>query len=198
MRSADDCPGPGNVLQGAPLKGFSLVELMYVMVIVGILAGVAIPLLDVSRFRMNSAVTTAATELMAAQRAAILRGHNMVVALDQSGNRLRIHTDANNDGIIQSDESWKVAELPEGVTFGLSGAPKLSEGAPPFTFRRRQGTYPAITFHRNGSCSEMGILYLTATGGGAHARNDRALEVIRSTAKVKCWSYAAGSWQETC
>ena len=178
--------------------GFTLVELLYVLVIVGILAGVAAPLLDVDRFRMNSAVIEVGTELMAAQRAAILRGHNIVVTMDQAGNRLRVHTDANNDGMIQGTESWKVLELPEGVTFGLVEAPKLSQFQPPFTFKKKQGTYPAVTFHRNGSASERGIIYLTAIDGGAKAENARAVEVIRSTAKVKCWSYDTGTWIETC
>jgi Tfp pilus assembly protein FimT len=174
------------------------VELLYVLIIVGIVAGVAAPLLDVARFRMNSVVIEVATELMAAQRAAILRGHNMVVVMDQSGNRLRVHADANNDGMIQSSEMWKVVDLPEGVTFGLEGAPKLSQFNPPFTFKKKQGTYPAVTFHRNGSASEQGIIYLVAEGGGKRAENSRAVEVIRSTAKVKCWSYTTGTWMETC
>lgn len=179
-------------------RGFTLVELLYVMVIVGILVSVAAPALDVNRFRMNSAVIELATELMAAQRSAILRGHDMVVAMDEDQNRLRIHTDANNDGMIQSTEAWKVLVLPEGVVFGLVDAPKLSQFNPPFTFKKKQGTYPAVTFHRNGSASEQGILYLTGIGGGAKAESARAIEVIRSTAKVKCWSYITGTWMETC
>ena len=39
---------------------------------------------------------------------------------------------------------------------------------------------------------------LNAVGGGSQAVNQRAVEVIRSTAKVKCWSYSTGSWMETC
>jgi len=178
--------------------GFTLVELLYVLVIVGILVGVAAPMLDVDRFRLNSAVIEMATELMAAQRSAILRGHNVVVAIDQSGNRLRVHTDENNDGMIQSTERWKVVELPDGVAFGLEGAPKLLGVRPPFNFKKKQGTYPSITFHRNGSASESGLFYLTGTGGGARANNSRAVEVIRSSAKVRCWSYDSGSWLETC
>jgi len=187
-----------NGITARSTPGFTLVELLYVLVIVGILAGVAAPMLDVDRFRLNSAVIEVATELMAAQRGAILRGHNMVVAMDQSGNRLRVHTDENNDGMIQSTERWKVVELPEGVTFGLVEAPKLSQFQPPFTFKKKQGTYPAITFHRNGSASESGLFYLTGVGGGARANNSRAVEVVRSTAKVKCWSYQTGTWLETC
>ncbi len=179
--------------------GFTLVEVLYVAVILGIMAGIAFPMLNVDRFRVNTAVVEIATELMAAQRAAILRGHDVIVAINQPQGRLRVHVDADNDGRITSGENWKVVDLQEGVTFGLGGATKLSDANPPITFTQKQGTLPAITFHRNGSASEMGFIYITgAGGGGTGGENSRAVEVIRSTARVKCWSYQTGSWMETC
>ena len=178
--------------------GFTLTELIYVMILVGILAGIDAPLLDVSRFRLNSAVIEAATELMAAQRSAVLRGHDVVVAIDEGNLRLRIHLDANNDGQVQSGETWKVTELGEGVAFGRVGAPKLSDSESGVTFTETQGSFKAVTFHRNGGASERGIIYLNARGGGAEAENQRAVEVIRSTSKIKCWSHSTGSWMETC
>jgi hypothetical protein len=120
------------------------------------------------------------------------------VAVNPLLNRLRVHVDANNDGLIQSTETWKVMDLQEGVILGLSGAPEMSKGKAPVTFKKKQGALQAITFHRNGSASERGFLYLTGRGGGGLERNDRAIEVIRSTAKVKCWSYQTGTWMETC
>ncbi len=179
-------------------EGFTLVELLYVMIIMAVLAGIAAPLLDVPRFRLNSAVVETATELMAAQRSAVLRGHDVVVAVDEAARRLRIHLDANNDGEIQDTEQWGVMELGDGVTFSLSEAPKLWGAESAVTFTQTQGTLKAVTFHRNGSASQRGILYLNAMGGGASADHQRAVEVIRSTAKIKCWSYSTGSWMETC
>jgi prepilin-type N-terminal cleavage/methylation domain-containing protein len=179
-------------------RGFTLVELIYVMIIVGILAGMAAPLVDLSRLRMDSAATGVASSLAAAQRTAVFRGHDIVVAMELDANRLRIHTDANNDGRIQTTEVWKVVELPEGVAFGLTGAEALSSGAPPVTFLGKQGTLSRLTFHRNGSASEMGYIYLTGEGGGAQDRNSRAIEVVRATARIKCWSHNTGSWQENC
>jgi prepilin-type N-terminal cleavage/methylation domain-containing protein len=180
------------------VAGFTLVELLYVLIILGILAGVAVPRIDVDRFRMNSAAIEVATSLAAAQRSAVLRGHDIVVAMDLQSNRLRIHTDANNDGNIQAHEEWKVLELPEGTTFGLVDAPALSSGTTPTTFLDHQGTFSSLTFHRNGSASEKGFIYLTGAGGGASGKNSRAIEVVRATARVKCWSHHSGSWKETC
>lgn len=178
--------------------GFTLTELLYVMIIAGVLAGIAVPLLDVARFRLNSAVVEATTELMAAQRSAVLRGHDVVVAIDETARRLRVHLDANNDGEIQTTETWKVMELGEGVVFQRSGAPKIGSSDAAITFTKKQDAFKAVTFHRNGGASERGIIYLNAPGGGAQPDNQRAVEVIRSTAKIKCWSYSTGSWMETC
>lgn len=181
----------------APCEGFTLVELLYVMIIISILAGLAAPMIDVSRFRMNSAVVEVATELMSAQRYAVLRGHDVIVAIDEDENWMRIHLDANNDGLIQNDESTKVAQLGEGVVFGRAEGATITPSTQTVTFAKYQGAHKALTFHRNGSASEMGIIYLT-TARAALPKSNRAVEVIRSTAKVKCWSYRTGNWQETC
>lgn len=173
-------------------------ELIYVMLIVGIIATIAIPAINVSRFRLDSAVVEVATGLMAAQRTAILRGHDVVVAFDVSGTLLRIHNDANNDGLLQDGEYSKVAQLGEGVAFGRSDADQLSASSDDITFTRLQSGHRTVTFHRNGSASEEGIVYLTGVGGAANANNTRAVEVVRATAKIKCWSYQTGTWRETC
>ncbi|MCK5652477.1 MAG: prepilin-type N-terminal cleavage/methylation domain-containing protein [Gemmatimonadetes bacterium] len=179
-------------------KGLTLVELLYVMIIVGIVVAVAIPAINVSRFRLDSAVVEVATGLMAAQRTAILRGHDVVVAFDVSGTLLRIHNDANNDGLMQDGEYFKVAQLGEGVAFGRSNADQLSESGDDITFTQLQGGHRTVTFHRNGSASQEGIVYLTGAGGAANASNTRAVEVVRATARIKCWSFKTGTWRETC
>lgn len=183
--------------KGGQPKGFTLVEILAVVVLISLLAGFAAPLIDVSRFRMNSAVVEVATELMAAQRYAVLRGHDVVVAVDEDAGWLRIHLDANNDGLIQSDENARVAQLGDGVIFGRAEGPTLTTSTEIVTLTQLQGTLKALTFHRNGSASEMGVIYLTATRA-AESKNNRAIEMIRSTAKVKCWSYSTENWQETC
>jgi len=177
--------------------GFTLVELIYVVILLGILAGFAAPFIDVSRFRMNSAVVEVATELMSAHRYAVLRGHDVVVAFDEDNNWMRIHLDANNDGLIQTEEETQVAQLGEGVTFGRAEGPTLSPSTQTVTFTQMQEGIKTLTFHRNGSASELGYIYLTYAKR-PRAKSNRAIEVIRSTAKVKCWSYFTGTWQETC
>lgn len=177
--------------------GFTLVELIYIVVLLGILAGFAAPFIDVSRFRLNSAVMEVTTELMAAQRNAVLRGHDVVIAFDEDEEWMRIHLDANNDGLIQADENTVVEQLGDGVIFGRAPGATLSASTQSVTFTQKQGSLKALTFHRNGSASEMGYIYLTFARSSL-PKSNRAVEIVRSTAKVKCWSYRTDTWQETC
>jgi prepilin-type N-terminal cleavage/methylation domain-containing protein len=180
-----------------PKAGFTLVELVYVAIIIGVLAVLIAPRLNVSRLRMNSAVQEVATELMAAQRNAVLRGHDVVVAIDEGASWFRIHLDANNDGMIQNGEDTRVSQLGDGVTFGRAGAPPLTPSTQMVTFQQTQGSLKALTFHRNGSASEAGVIYLTHELVN-DPYDDRAVEIVRSTAKVKCWNHTNGTWREAC
>jgi Tfp pilus assembly protein FimT len=187
----------GGARARGPRRGFTLVELIYIVILLGILAGFAAPLIDVSRFRLNSAVMEVTTQLMSAQRYAVLRGHDVVIAFDEDENWMRIHLDANNDGLIQADENTSVAQLGDGVTFGRAPGATLSASTETVTFTQKQVGVKSLTFHRNGSASEMGYIYLTFARSSLPQSN-RAIEIVRSTAKVKCWSYRTDTWQETC
>jgi hypothetical protein len=169
---------------------------MVVVMMLGALTAIAIPLIDVARSRLDAGVAELATELISAQRTAVLKGHDVVVAVDPDGGFFRVHQDANNDGVIQAGEQIRLVHLGDGVVFGRTGAPKLSDSEQAVTFTKKQGSIPRVTFHRNGSASEQGYIYLTGYGGAALAKNCRAIEVVRATAKVAMWSYRSGSWEE--
>jgi prepilin-type N-terminal cleavage/methylation domain-containing protein len=180
-----------------PPRGFTLVEVIYVVILLGILAGFAAPFINVAKFRMNSAVIEVATELMSAQRYAVLRGHDVVIAFDEENRWMRVHLDANNNGVVDTGENTRAAQLGDGVSFGRAAGATLTPSTSNITFTQTQGPLKSLTFHRNGSASEMGIIYLTFERS-AIPKSNRAVEVIRSTAKVKCWSYDSENWQETC
>lgn len=183
-------------------RGFTLVELVVVMVLIGIMAGIMIPVIRPEKFRMDGGALQLATTLNAQQRNAILRQHDVVVAVDEDELRLRVHYDVNNNNTIDTGEEWYVIEMGEGVVFGRGGAPARPLGSAAVSMTQQQSGLPALTFHRNGSASEEGIIYITSeragSGGYTYARETRAVEVERATGRVACYSYQTGEWVRTC
>jgi len=173
--------------------GFSLIEALIILTVIGILVGIAMPHVDVKRFRMNEAVREVASTLARAQYRAVLQQHDVIVSFEVGARRLRIHEDRNNDGRVQADEPVTYYALPEGVVFGRGPAPPLPMGLGPVTFRQRFGT-PYVTFHRNGSASETGGLYLTAVGA-PEASDARAVEVERATGRASWYLYDGKAWK---
>lgn len=181
--------------------GFSLLELVVVVIVAAIVAGIAMPVVNVARFRTDTAVLELSSAMQAAQRTAVLRGHPVVVAFDVPSRRVRIHLDANGDNIVQGTESVRHLELTQGVVFSRGGADKLEFGEGPITFTRTQDGMPALTFRRNGSASEEGAVYITSGRGattGAFPDESRAVEVSRATGRITCLRFSSSEWWEGC
>lgn len=177
--------------------GVSMIEVMVVMVIFGILAAIAVPRVDLSSFRGVSAGTVAGSALLAAGRGAVVRQHNVVVAVDEANRRLRIHYDANNNGTINTGEWVRMEPLPDGVVFSRAAAPAGRVGAAAVSFRGRQNSLPAITFLRNGSATEEGGFYLATTRAVAQGRsaNVRMVLIDRATGRPSWFTYDASGWK---
>lgn len=178
----------------SPSAGFSLAELIVVITIFGLLMAMAIPRLDVTPVRAQAAAAQSMAVLMAAQRAAVARQHNVVVAVDAAGRRLRVHYDTNNNGTVDAGEIARWDPLPDGVVFGRSTASAGRVGTLAVSFRFRQDGYPAVNFLRNGSASEEGGFYLTSAGAktGASARQ---VVVERATGRTLVFIYSANAWK---
>ncbi|HEX5871051.1 MAG TPA: prepilin-type N-terminal cleavage/methylation domain-containing protein, partial [Longimicrobium sp.] len=152
--------GPPRRPPGA--AGFSLIEVLTVLVMIGIMVMLAAPRLNLSPSRTEAAVNGVAGTLMAAQRAAVSGQHDVVVAFDEAQRRIRVHHDLNNDGAIGGGEPIKWKPLENGVIFGRGSAAALAQlGARAVSFTGTQGALPAVTFSRGGSASEEGGVYLT-------------------------------------
>ena len=195
-------PGvPGPTLVGGSRRGFTLLELVLVVVTMGIVLTLALPRINVEGYKLNAAVRGITASLSYAQRLSVSLQHNVVVAFDSADNRIRIHEDNNNNGLIDAGERLSSLPLEDGVVFGRGSAAPLTyttggTGTQTFNFAGLQGAYPAITFRRDGSASENGGFYITTRR--ALAVNNpawvRAAEVIRSSGRVIWYSDATGSW----
>ena len=179
-------------------RGFSMIELLTVIVIVGLLTAVALPRSGISSYQANSGAQVVSAALAYAQRQAISRQADTRVAFDLPNNRLRIHEDRNNDNVIDAGERVTFANLPEGLTFGRGSAAARAIGGEVVTFTRAQGILPVLVFRRDGTASEDGGVYLSTLAGLSIDRTAdvRAIEISRATGRATWFSYATGSWKE--
>jgi prepilin-type N-terminal cleavage/methylation domain-containing protein len=176
--------------------GFTMSEVLAVLVIVGLGMAIALPRVNLTHHRTETAVHELASLLMAAQRAAVAGQHDVVVAFEQGTRRVRVHHDLDNDGTMDPGERVRRVPLPELVVFGRT-APVLPQlGSAPVSFSRQQGGVPAVTFNRAGSASEEGGAYLTTLSETAPpATTARAVVVDRATARAVTFRYTSAGWE---
>jgi prepilin-type N-terminal cleavage/methylation domain-containing protein len=176
--------------------GFTLVEILMVLALMGLVAMFAIPKLDFSAYRINGAVRGATALLARAQRLAVTNQYDVNVLFDVPNNALAIHEDVNNDNVIQSGERVVRYPLGEGVAYGLGGAPVRLYAPGPISFTRTQNAVPEIIFRRDGSASENGGFYITSTAAlnSPRPKDGRSIEVIRSTGRAEWYQYNGSAW----
>ena len=181
--------------------GFSLIELMIVLVLVGVLAGIAAPNIDRAEFQLKAASREVVTRMASAKHMAVLKGHDVILAFDQTNRRIRIHSDVDNDRQLDTGEDVRMYELPEDVAFGKGSAPSIGSFTQALNLTQSQGGLPSMTFHRNGSTSQQVRFYITsrrAAINGGFPEDARSVGVARSTGTITCQSYASSSWRDGC
>jgi Tfp pilus assembly protein FimT len=179
----------------------TLVELLLVVIIMSIVTGLAIPRLNIEGYKVSSAVRGVTASLSYAQRLAVSLQHDVRVSFDAPNRRLRMHEDANNDGVMDINERITYTNLEDGVTFGRGTAPAITytdglSGPLTFNFTQTQTGLPLVVFRRDGTVSESGGFYLNTIKSIAEGttRSVRAGEMIRSSGRVIWYSYATSSW----
>ncbi|MFO0093958.1 MAG: Tfp pilus assembly protein FimT/FimU, partial [Gemmatimonadaceae bacterium] len=70
-------------------RAFSLIEVMLVMAMIGILAAITVPKLRFDNARVETAARAIDLAIMAAQRDAVSRQHNVLVVFDTAARALR-------------------------------------------------------------------------------------------------------------
>jgi prepilin-type N-terminal cleavage/methylation domain-containing protein len=179
--------------------GFTLVEMLTGIAVLGILTTIAMGKIDVARYQVNATLQMLGTTMVAAQREAITKQHDMILTFDAANRVLRLAWDANSNAVIDGGERTRVIELDDRVVFGRGGAPARAIGGNPINFNRVIDGLPALIFHRNGSASGIGGFYLTTTraagsGSSAHANDTRAVEIVRATGRTEWYRYTGSSW----
>lgn len=176
-------------------RGFSLVELLIVVTLIGVLVGLSVPRFPLAAIRADAGVRTLRAALQLAQRSAVTRQSNVVVGVDPSGSRLFVHEDADRDGAVDSGERVRAFPLEESARLavppgsGVFGS--VSESVVGTNLRDRDDLR-TVTFRRDGTASSDLELYVTATGG--REQGWRAVVVAPSTGRVEGWRLVGSSW----
>jgi prepilin-type N-terminal cleavage/methylation domain-containing protein len=176
----------------------TLIEVLMVVVVIGITAAFAAPKIDVTRYRVNGAMQSVGTTFLAAQRLAVTRQHDVAVLFNLDANTIQVHDDANNNGHVDAGEHVSAMPLGDMIVYGLGGASAMTADAGPITFTKTRDGIPVVTFHRDGSASEAGIIYLTslrAVNSGEDERDARAITIERATGRASWYSYVPPAWK---
>lgn len=174
----------------ATRDGFTLIEMLIIIVMISILAALGLPRLDFMRYRVNADARNVMMTMAYAQRLAVSLQHNVQVTIDPVNRQIRTLEDKNDDGTYSSDERIRGFSLSDGVVFDQNGVPDLP--APAAT-----NVLTQVTFWRDGSASTSGVIFLNTTRGVANGTNEdsRGLDIVRSTGRTTWYTYTGGSWR---
>ena len=182
--------------EAASRRGMTLVELAVVLTVVGVVAGFAAPYASSGQFQSDAAARKLHVTLMAAERLAVARQHNVVVSFDTTGHTVRTLEDRDGDGTVDLGE--RVTWHPLGDNAYFAAPPSALPGSTPAAVSgarlRVVDGMPSVTFRRNGAASTNVELYVAA--GSRGRRFHRAVAVTQATGRPEWFRWLGDQWKD--
>lgn len=168
-------------------RGVTLIEMLIVIIMIGILAGIAASRLDWGRYRADGVSRGVMAEITAAQRLAVSLQEDVIITILDS-TRMQVHEDADNNGVIGTGERVRMIVLDHRYSFGRRGMDDTPPPAEPTELTR-------FIFRRDGSANTSGTLYISGPEADPACHHCRAIAISRATGRSVMYSYATGAWK---
>ena len=189
-------PGKTYILsmQKSARAGFTLIETLIVVTMIGILAAFAMPRLRAAAFDADTGMRTVQSALQQAQRSAIVRQTEVMVSFDTANTRIRIVYDVNNNHQYDPGEEvhWRPLEPTTRFAIPASGVQMLPIASVVGNALATRDNFPTIFFHRDGAVSSEVELYITSKR--AAPDDMRALHMRQATGRVQVYRFNGSTW----
>lgn len=172
-----------------------MIELLVVVLLLGIIAGLAIPRFDFATLRADAGVRIVRGTLMSAQRAAVMRGYPVIVSFDTANSRMRVFEDDNGNRTPDAGERMRWTPLEEQTYFTTPPAPVVAgEPVAPVTGSRLESLsgMPSVTFRRSGAASSTLRVYVLSRRG--RQEHFRAISMSQATARTDWFRLIGSTW----